>query len=167
VIRLPDFYGPFADQSLANPILRAALGGHKANWLGAVDLPHEFIYVPDAGRVIVELASRAGAYGEAWNVGGPGTITGREFISTAYNEAGHSPKWRTAGKALLWVAGWFKPMMRELVEMSYLHETPVILDDSKLQTFLSGVEKTPYAEGIRSTIAWMRQQPGRGLARNQ
>jgi nucleoside-diphosphate-sugar epimerase len=162
VVRLPDFYGPHADQSLANPILEAALDGRKANWLGSVDLPHEFIFVPDAGRTIVDLGSQSGAYGEAWNIGGPGPIPGRDFIETAYREAGQAPQWRTAGKALLWLAGWFKPMMSELVEMSYLHETPVILDDSKLHTLLGSVQKTPYAEGIRNTLEWMRGRRAAG-----
>jgi nucleoside-diphosphate-sugar epimerase len=156
VVRLPDFYGPHAENSLANPIFRAALAGRKANWLGSVDLPHEFIFTPDAGRAIVELASRAEAYGEAWNVGGPGTISGREFIAAVYTQAGAKTQWRTAGPALLWVAGWFDPQMRELVEMQYLHQTPVILDDSKAERLLGNLLKTPYRDGIAETLHWMR-----------
>jgi nucleoside-diphosphate-sugar epimerase len=156
VVRLPDFYGPYADNSLANPILRAGLAGKKANWLGSVDLPHEFIFVPDAGRLIVELASRPGSYGEAWNLGGAGTITGREFIAEAYRQAGRQPKWRTAGPTMLRIAGWFNPMMKELVEMQYLQQTPVILDDTKAERLLGGLSKTAYPEGIAQTLRWIR-----------
>jgi nucleoside-diphosphate-sugar epimerase len=52
--------------------------------------------------------------------------------------------------------GWFSPMMRELAEMAYLQETPVILDDSKLRERLGVLPKTSYAEGIRRTLDWMR-----------
>lgn len=155
VVRLPDFYGPHADNSLGNPILRAALAGKKANWLGSVDLPHEFMFVPDAGRFIVELASRPETYGEAWNLGGAGTITGREFIREAYRRVGREAKWRTAGTAMLRIAGWFNPAMKELVEMQYLQQTPVILDDTKAESLLGGLSKTPYSEGIAQTLRWM------------
>ena len=46
--------------------------------------------------------------------------------------------------------------MRELPEMLYLQETPVILDDSKLLAKFPNVHKTPYDEGIRRTIAWIK-----------
>src|SRR5947207_1355477 len=59
VLRLPDFYGPHADLSLANPVVRAALDGKTANWLGPVNAPHEFVFVPDVGPVLVDLASRS------------------------------------------------------------------------------------------------------------
>jgi len=65
VVRLPDFYGPHADLSLANPIFRAALDGKTANWLGPVNAPHEFLFVPDAGPAIADLAACAECYGEA------------------------------------------------------------------------------------------------------
>jgi hypothetical protein len=51
--------------------------------------------------------------------------------------------------------GWFNPTMREVVEMLYLQETPVILDDRKLLARLP-VHKTPYDEGIQKTLEWMR-----------
>jgi nucleoside-diphosphate-sugar epimerase len=75
VVRLPDFYGPYADNSLANPIFRAALAGKTANWLGPVGPLHEFVFVPDVGPVIAELAARDDCYGEAWNFAGPGEIS--------------------------------------------------------------------------------------------
>ncbi|HWB99101.1 MAG TPA: NAD(P)H-binding protein [Bryobacteraceae bacterium] len=159
VIRLPDFYGPYADSSLANPILRAALAGKTANWLGPVSTPHEFLYVPDAGPVIPELASRDDCYGQAWNLGGAGEITGAAFIQKVYLAAGREPKFRSVGKTLLRMAGWFNPLMRELPEMLYLQETPVILDDAKVVSKLGGLSKTSYDEGIRQTLEWMRGTP--------
>jgi nucleoside-diphosphate-sugar epimerase len=156
VVRLPDFYGPGAENSLANPIFKAALDGKTANWVGPVNTPHEFVYVPDTGPAIVELASSSDAYGEAWNYGGPGAINSVDFITRVYRAAGRSPKYRTAGAGLLKMMGWFNPVMRELPEMLYLHETPVILDDSKLLAKFPGIVKTPYDEGIRRTVEWMR-----------
>jgi nucleoside-diphosphate-sugar epimerase len=155
IVRLPDFYGPHADIGLANPIFRAALAGKTANWAGPVNGPHEFLYVPDAGPVIVDLAARADAYGEAWNFGGAETINSMDFITRIYRAVGRAPKYRAAGAGLLKFLGLFNPEMREMVEMLYLQETPVILDDSKLLAKLP-VHKTSYDDGIRQTLEWMR-----------
>lgn len=156
VLHLPDFYGPHADISMANGIFQAALAGKRAPWLGPVDLPHEFIYVPDAGRVLLDLAARDDSYGQRWNLGGAGVITGRDFITRVYEAAGRTPKWFSASKLMLRALGLFNPLMRELVEMQYLSETPVILDDTKLEQHLGGLTKTPYAEGIPATVAALR-----------
>ena len=157
IVRLPDFYGPNADLSLANPVFRAALAGKTANWLGPVSTPHEFVFVPDAGPVIVELASRDECYGEAWNFAGVGEITAQGFIQKIYQAAGREPKVRSAGRTLLRIWGWFNPLMRELPEMLYLQETPVLLDDEKLRRKLGQVHKTTYDEGIHLTLEWMRK----------
>jgi nucleoside-diphosphate-sugar epimerase len=156
VLRLPDFYGPYADNGLANPVFRAALAGKTANWLGPVGPLHEFVFVPDVGPVIAELAARDDCYGEAWNFAGPGDISALAFIQKIYQAAGREPKFRSAGRALLRVMGWFNPLMRELPEMLYLQETPVLLDDAKLRGKLQQVHKTSYDDGIRLTLEWMR-----------
>ena len=164
ILRLPDFYGPHADLGLANPIFRAALAGKTANWIGPAGTPHEFVYVPDTGPVILDLASCAECYGEAWNFGGAGEITAVDFITRIYRAAGHAPRYRTAGRRLLSMLGWFNPLMRELPEMLYLQETPIILDDRKLLAKFPATRKTPYDEGIQKTFEWMRapdQGPGR------
>ena len=54
--------------------------------------------------------------------------------------------------------GWFSPLYKELPEMLYLQETPVILDDSKLRAKFPGVRKTSYDEGIAQTLDWMRKR---------
>jgi nucleoside-diphosphate-sugar epimerase len=159
VVRLPDFYGPGADIGLANPILRAALAGKTANLIGPVNTPHEFVYVPDTGPVIVKLADSADAYGDAWNFAGPGMINTMDFITRVYRAVGRAPKYRTFGRGMLKIMGWFSPLFRELPEMLYLQETPVLLDDSKLLRRFPDTVKTSYDEGIRKTLDWMRANP--------
>jgi len=156
IVRLPDFYGPGADNSLANPVFRAALAGKTANWVGPVNTVHEFVFVPDSGPVIADLAECAECYNQAWNFGGPGTINALDFITRVYRALGRAPKYRTAGRRLLKILGWFNPVIREVREMLYLSETPVILDDSKLLGKFPSTHKTPYDEGIRKTLEWMR-----------
>ena len=155
IVRLPDFYGPYT-YSIASHIFEAALAGKTANWLGPIAPLHEFVFVPDTGPVIADLAARDDCYGEAWNFAGPGEISALAFIQKIYQAAGREPKFRSAGRTLLRMLGWFNPLMRELPEMLYLQETPVLLDDEKLLRKLGQVHKTSYDEGIRLTLDWMR-----------
>lgn len=156
VVRLPDFYGPHNDRSLARQIFRSVLDGKTANWMGPASTPHEFIFVPDAGPVLAELIGREDCYGEAWNLGGVEAIAGIDFITRVYRAAGREPDYRSIGGAMLKMAGVVSPTLKEVAEMVYLQETPVILDDSKLAAKLGGLSKTSYDEGIRRTLEWMR-----------
>src|SRR6266567_584507 len=52
VVRLPDFYGPHAELSLAHMIFDAAVKGKTANWPGPANTLHELVYTPDTGPVI-------------------------------------------------------------------------------------------------------------------
>lgn len=158
VVRLPDFYGPHTGRSLAGRIFRSALDGKTANWVGPAGTPHEFIFVPDAGPVLAELLGREDCYGEAWNLGGVGTIAGIDFMTRVYRTAGRELEYRSVGRTMLKMAGLVNPLLKELVEMLYLQETPVVLDDSKLAAKLGALKKTSYNDGIRRTIDWMRAQ---------
>jgi nucleoside-diphosphate-sugar epimerase len=153
IVRLPDFYGPDAELSLANVVFQAAKAGKTVNWPGPANTLHEFVFTPDTAPVIAELAASTDCYGQAWNFAGPEAINTMDFITRVYRAAGTAPKYRETGPGLLKLIGLFNPTVRELVEMLYLQETPVLLDDSKLLTRFPGTRKTSYDEGIRLTLA--------------
>jgi nucleoside-diphosphate-sugar epimerase len=157
VLRLPDFYGPGVEASLLHSLFQAAAKGGTANMIGPLDRPHEFVFVPDVGPVLLDLAACREAYGAWWNFAGAGTITQRQIADEVFRLAGRPPHIRVAGKLTLRVLGLFNPMLRELVEMHYLLTTPVLMDDTALHRLLRTVRKTSYAEGIRQTLAWYRQ----------
>jgi nucleoside-diphosphate-sugar epimerase len=152
-LRLPNFYGPAAHLSITDGIFKAAVGGKTADLLGPVDLPQELCFTPDVGPVVADLLERDEAFGQAYNFAGPGTLTWKELALEIYRAAGTQPRFRVAGPTMLKVLGLFSSLMRELSEMSYLQTHPVLLDDRKLATLLPHLKKTPYAEGIRRTLA--------------
>jgi len=43
--------------------------------------------------------------------------------------------------------------MRELVEMSYLQQTPVLVDDTDLLKLLPNLKRTSYDDGIRQILS--------------
>ena len=74
-------------------------------------------------------------------------------------QTGHKLQLRVAGKTMLRLIGLFNPFMREMVEMNYLMTEPLIMDDSALQALIGPIRKTPYAEGIRQTLAFFHAAP--------
>ena len=152
VLRLPDFYGPGVDKSFLHMIFVAAAKGTRAQVIGPLDTPHEYVYVPDVGPVVTRLIENPAAYGRWWHLAGAGTITAREVVQRAFAQTGHKPKMIVAGKTTLRLMGLFNPLMREMVEMNYLQTNPVVLDDSALRGLLGEIKKTPYDEGIRHCV---------------
>ena len=151
VLRLPDFYGPGVELSFLHLVFQAAAKGGTADMIGPIDTPHEFVYVPDVGPVVLALAAKPEAYGRWWNFAGAGATTQRQMANQAFALAGRPPKLRVAGKTMLRLIGLFKPVMREMVEMHYLQTTPVLMDDSAIHHLLGDVHKTSYADGVRAS----------------
>ena len=156
ILRLPDFYGPNIERSFLASAFRAANEGGRAQLVGPIDTPHEFVYVPDVGPVAVALASEPRAYGRSWNLAGPEAITVRDFVERVFRASGRKPKYIVANKTMLRVMGLFSPLMREMVEMNYLFQTPVIMDDSAIHGLLGNIKKTSYDDGIRETLRRMK-----------
>jgi nucleoside-diphosphate-sugar epimerase len=142
-----------AANSMPGYALKAIRAGKPADLLAPINTPHEWIYVPDLAPMIADLFDVDHGYGTAYNIAGLGVLTVRQFAGKLFAAANRPMKFREAGPMLLRALGLFNPMMRELVEMSYLYETPVLLDDAKLHALLGGVRKTSYDDGIRATVA--------------
>lgn len=152
-LRLPDFYGPDVASSYLDLVVKAAVAGRMANLLGPADTPHEYLFTPDAGPVVRALLDHPGNVSGAYNLAGAGIITQREMANLIFAAAGHAPRLRIMAPWMQNLAGLFVPIIRELNEMRYLHETPVLLDDAKLRALLPGLRKTPYPEGARQAVA--------------
>jgi len=153
VLRLPDFYGKGMERSIVGGVFTSIKTGKAAQLVGPIDTPHEFIFIPDVGPIVRDLIANPNAFGRTWNLAGPGTITQRQFADKAFATAGVKRKLMVAGPMMLRVIGLFQPIMRELVEMAYLQQTPVIVDDSDLRKLLPNLKKTSYDEGIRQIVS--------------
>ncbi|MGD0967927.1 MAG: NAD(P)H-binding protein [Candidatus Aquilonibacter sp.] len=153
ILRVPDFYGNDPKKSLVGDIFVAAVKNRRANVIGPIDTPHQYVFIDDVGPVVLALAEEQRAYGKAWNFAGSGTITQREFANKVFAQVGRKPQMMVVNTFMLRLIGLFDPIMRELVEMNYLQSNPVLLDDRALRTLLPGVHVTGYDEGIARTIS--------------
>jgi nucleoside-diphosphate-sugar epimerase len=152
VLRLPDFYGPRVKNSFLDSVFTAAAQGGTANLIAPIDRPHQFIYVPDVGPVVLDLLAHPEGHGRWWHLAGDGTAGMKEIVAIVEELAGRPIKKRVVGLGMLRVLGLFQPLLRELVEMNYLLSDPFIMDDSALTKLLGGVEKTPLREGLKHSL---------------
>lgn len=155
--RFPDYYGPNVTNKLMKPIFMAALSGKKAGWVGNLDVRHDLVFIEDAAAACIMLGETASAYGEVWHVPGAGSITGREFIDMAFRAAGNKPNIGLLSGRSIRVAGLINSDAREMIELMYEFEEPLVLDGSKFSTKFPLFKYTSHEEGIRKTINWFRQ----------
>jgi nucleoside-diphosphate-sugar epimerase len=162
ILRLPDFYGPgVGDKSFLASAFHAALDGGTADLIGPINAPHEFVFVPDVGPVVVRLLAEPTAWGRTWHLAGVEKTTQQAMVEEISRQVGRHVQTRVAGKTMLRLLGLFKPMLREISEMHYLLTEPVIMDDSDLEHLIGPIAKTSYVDGVRRTLTSLqvRKQP--------
>jgi len=153
IARLPDYYGPTANAaSYLGSTLEAIAAGKMAFFIGNMRIPREYVYLPDAAAMIVELAKHDHAYGQNWNIPGAGLISGRDIVRLARQASGSSKAVIPLGRIGLSLLGTGMPVMKEIVEMLYLTEEPVILDGKKYERQIGPIRKTSFEQGIAATI---------------
>jgi nucleoside-diphosphate-sugar epimerase len=158
--RFPDFYGPYVVNALVRPMFEAAVTGKTATWPASLDVEHDLVYIDDAADAAVRLAMDDDSYGQVWHVPGPGPITGRRFLETAFAAAGSKPKMRAVSRGLFKMAGIFIPDAGEMVEMLYQFERPLVLSGRKFARAFPDFRYTSHEEGIKQTAEWFKEMIG-------
>ena len=156
IAKATDFYGPRCTDKSAPGVLvfdrmKKKL---KSQWFFDANKPRAFSYTPDCAKGLYILATHDEAFGQVWNlpVAQP-TPTGKQFIDMAAKHMGATNKVQVLPKFLLKVLGWFNPFMKEMYEMMYQYEFPLLIDSSKFERAFN-VKATPYEEGIKATAGW-------------
>lgn len=158
IAHFPDFYGPYAENSQLNYMIRQIATDKKARFIGKQDVLREHIYTPDGAKAIVELALREDSYGQCWNIPAYDVITGEEIIKLIREITGYTKKVGLVTTNMLRFMGLFNKQMREFVEMQYLNEDPVVLDGRKFEEHIAPFPKTPYDEGLKKTINFYKDE---------
>jgi nucleoside-diphosphate-sugar epimerase len=148
IAHFPDFYGPKAESTILQYTFKEMLKKQSALFVGDTKLQREFIYTKDGANALVELALREESYHQSWNISGAGTISGEEIAAIASSFFAKEIKVKPIHRWMIAMMGLFNASMREVVEMMYLNETPVILDGSKYEKEIGPLPKTPYQVGV-------------------
>lgn len=148
IAHFPDFYGPKAESTILQYTFKEMLKKQSALFVGHTKLQREFIYTKDGAKALVELALREESYHQSWNISGAGTISGEEIAAIASQFFAKEIKVKPIHRWMIAMMGLFNASMKEVVEMMYLNETPIILDGSKYEKQIGPLPKTPYQVGI-------------------
>lgn len=156
IAHFPDFYGPNAVNAMLTYTFDKMVQNKKTMFVGNKQNAREYIYTPDGAKAIVELAIHEKAYGQSWNIPAAGVISGEKIISIAGSHLHYQKSVSTVTKGMIQILGVFDKQMREVVEMLYLTEDPVVLDGSKYEKEIGTLPATPYEEGIKRTLDFMK-----------
>jgi nucleoside-diphosphate-sugar epimerase len=156
-VRLPEFYGPHV-VTLTAPVFQAALADRRTLWPGPLDVTVEFVYMPDAGRALVEVASAPDADGAVFHLPGART-TPRKFTELVYQAAGRKPRVSKIPSWVISAAGLFNATFRGVVDIGHLWTHPILLDGAKYSARFGAIPLTPLSDAIAKTLAWHREHP--------
>lgn len=154
VALLPDFFGPHASVSVLNDALASVAEGSTVYWPGSPDAARDFLFLPDLGPVLCDLAEREACWGRRWNVPGSGARPPRRLLEEAAGAAG-PPKVRSVGAWMTRIAGLFDREIRGVAPLLPLYRNPVRLDGTRLESLLGPAERTPYREALATTLDWL------------
>ncbi|GLO68107.1 SDR family oxidoreductase [Oceanobacillus kimchii] len=152
IVRLPDYYGPTSQNSYLQPTLEGIAANKTSIFIGNLKTPREYVYLPDAARMIVNIAEKDDSYGENWNIPGAGLISGKEIIKISRQITGNQKIVIPLTKSTIRFIGLFDEFMREIVEIMHLTKEGFILSGEKYEKRIGTIPKTPFKEGLKETL---------------
>jgi nucleoside-diphosphate-sugar epimerase len=156
-LRLPDFWGPNVTNGLIKPLFGNAAQRKPMVWMVRADMPHQFVYTPDAARLFYKLSRETDLPSYyILNYGGEVYSSVAELAREISHEAESPPKLKLYSKATLKMLGLFVPVVRELNENIYQFENCIQLDDSKIRAIYPELRETCFQVALRETINWYR-----------
>lgn len=163
VLRLPTFFGRGAERgSFLGRAAEAISLRRPAPLLAPVDIPHEWVVVPDVGVVVARMFERAACDGGAYNMAGSGLYTPRQLTEALCRAAGAPPALRIMPQWAQTAIGWAVPMLRELKEVRYLLEAGLTMDETRLAAALGGpIHHTSIDEAAAAWIADLQRTAAR------
>ena len=158
IVRLPEFYGPNVTTLMGAPFANA-LAGRPIPWIGPLDRDVELVLMQDAAAAMVQAGLAEGDTDETFHLPGADAITMRAFLAELLRQAGSRSLVVPVPGPLLSVAAWFSPLARVGADLRSLWTDPIQLDGTKYRARFGALHATPYAEGIRLTLDWLRAHP--------
>lgn len=156
IAKATDFYGPRSTDKSATGIMVFDRMKKKLAPQAMVnaDVPRSYNYTPDAAKGLYMLATHDNAYGQTWHLPtAKATPTGREFISIAAKYMTGSTKVQVLPKLLFKVMAPFNLFIREMNDMLYQSEYPLVFDSTKFEKAFN-FTPTSYEQGIKETAEW-------------
>jgi len=152
IVRAGELYGPGVRSMIAGTVFGAIRKGRTARWFGAPDLPITPTYVDDFARTVAAAGRLDRSDRRIWHVPHPAATTGRELITLAADQVGRRAAVAAVTRRQLRALGTVVPLARDGAALVYQFEQPFVVDGSAAADAF-GITPTPYADGVRATLA--------------
>ncbi len=158
ILRAGDYFGGRGVNAWFHYIFKAGQPLRSIMYPGDHRIAHDWAYLPDMARAAVQILAREDELStfERFHFSSY-RLTGKQFIDTVRAVSRNS---RLPVKGLPWlliqIAALFASLPRELLEMRYLWQKPLLLDDSRLQAFLGDFKPTPIEQAMKGSLAGMK-----------
>lgn len=159
VVRAGDFFGPQVGNSwFAQGLVKPGQPVKLVNLPGAKGVGHQWSYVPDVARTMVELLQRReqlapfASFHMAGHWDADGTQMAEAISRVVVRHGGAKPTLRAFPWWLITLASPFVSTLRELREMRYLWQVPLSMNNTKLLTGLGQEPHTPLDEAVQRTL---------------
>jgi nucleoside-diphosphate-sugar epimerase len=159
IVRAGDFFGPQAGNNwFAQGLVKPGLPVAKISYPGSPGVGHQWAYVPDVARTIVELLARRDSLARfaTFHMKGhwdhDGAQMPRAIQQVVARRTGVEP---TVARFPWWfirVAAPFVTTFREMLELRYLWRVPLRMDNVRLTAVLGAEPHTPLHQAIETTL---------------
>lgn len=160
IVRAGDFFGPkpTGGSLFAQALVKPGRPITGVSYPGPLAISHAWAYLPDLAEAFVRLLDTDLGPFEVFHFKGQ-QVTGREFVDALQVAAGR----KLAVGRLPWFAlraiAPFNETTRELVEMKYLWDRPVLLDNARLVAKLGAEPHTPLPVALRAALVGQGSLP--------
>lgn len=156
VVRAGDFFGSRgAGGWFENVLVKRGKPVKAVVYPGAADAGHAWAYLPDLAETFARLAERESELGafETFHFGGHYLARGIDMAETIRRVAGvPSAPIRKLPWLALYAAAPFNETFREMLEMRYLWQRPLRLDNGRLLRLLGDEPHTPLDVAVRESL---------------
>ncbi|MCS4248745.1 NAD-dependent epimerase/dehydratase family protein [Pseudomonas sp. BIGb0164] len=160
ILRAGDFFGGRAANSwFSQGLVKPGKPVHTISYPGAPGLLHQWAYLPDVARTVVELLARRASlaafarFQMAGHTDTDGTQMTRTIQRVVLRRTGQQPRVGRFPWWLLKLAAPFVVTFRELQEMRYLWRTPLHMDNTRLIEVLGKEPHTPLEQAVEATLS--------------
>ncbi|ULR91389.1 NAD(P)H-binding protein [Comamonas sp. B21-038] len=172
VVRAGDFFGPKPGNSwFSQGMLKPGRPVKAISVPNAPGVGHQWSYLPDVARTMVELAERRdtlapfASFHMAGHWDADGTQLAEAICRVVVKRGGVRPKVRAFPWRLTALAATFVPTLHELREMRYLWTTRVEMKNAKLVATLGHEPHTPLDDAVEAALEGMGCLPAMAVGK--
>jgi nucleoside-diphosphate-sugar epimerase len=161
IVRCGDFFGPHPGQNnwMNQGLVQSGKPITSVRYPGPLNVAHSWAWLPDVAETVVRLLALPDLGGfETFHMRGH-TQTGAQLVAGMEKAAGRRLKVASLPWFAVRAVAPFNETMREMVEMKYLWDGPVLLDNTRLVARLGAEPHTPLPDALRAALTGMGALP--------